>query len=442
MLPLYSLNLFFALLFGAAIGLERESSTKGSNSSAGGIRTHSLIAFLGGICGLLYTNNFHVLAFIFTITFFIILAIYYALGSYHTKDFGMTSELAMIFTFVIGLLPSLNIIPLQLVVAIFVVVTLILSVREKTKKFMAGVTASEVESFISYAIIALVVLPFLPNIGYKLVDIPALSSIFGNLGIGLGQFAELELINPYKIWIVVALITGIDVFGYILGRLIGNKGGFTLASCVGGFISSTSTTQSLAQKSKKTGISNYLVGAAILANMASFLQIFLLVGPLNGKWLASLIPSLLLMIITAVFLAIFFLKSKHEDQQNNQAVQEDNKGKIFSLAPALKFAGILIAVKLITKICLVLFGKSGFVVSSLIASFAGIDAIVVNLAEMAGNTITIKFAVITFLLVSATNLASKSVYSFFQGNRKFAVKFFASMAIITLVSFVGILFIK
>jgi uncharacterized membrane protein (DUF4010 family) len=382
------------------------------------------------------------LAFIIAVVFFTVLIVYYAISSYTTKDMGMTSEMGIIFTFIIGLLPMLNIIPLQLIVALFVVVVLILSIKAKTKQIMAGISASEVESFISYAIIALVVLPFLPNIGYKLADIPALASILENLGVSLGQFATLELINPYKIWIVVALITGIDVFGYVLGRLIGDKGGFTLASCVGGFISSTSTTQSLAQKSKKTGISNYLVGAAILANMASFLQIFLLVGPLNGKWLASLLPSLLLMIITAAFLAIFFLKTKEPAGQNQQAQEESKKGKIFSLAPALKFAGILIAVKLVTKICLILFGKSGFVISSLIASFAGIDAIVVNLAEMAGNTITLKFAVITFLLVSATNLASKSMYSFFQGNRKFAVKFFSSMLLITVLSFVGLLFIK
>lgn len=442
MLSTFAVNLFLALLFGAAIGLERESSNKDEQGSAGGIRTHTLIALLGAVCGIFYMSSLPVLAILLSAVFFIILISYYAIGSNHTKDFGMTSELAMIFTFIVGMLPTLDILPLQLIVALFVIVALTLSMKAKIKKVMAGISAGEVESFISYAIIALVVLPFLPNVGYKLVDIPALASILENLGINLGQFATLELINPYKIWIVVALITGIDVFGYVLGRLIGNKGGFTLASCVGGFISSTSTTQSLAQKSKKTGVSNYLVGAAILANMASFMQIFLLVGPLNGKWLASLIPSLLLMIVTATFLSIFFLRKKEPEETNKQTSDDSKKGKIFSLAPALKFAGILIAVKLITKICLILFGKSGFVISSLIASFAGIDAIVVNLAEMAGNTITFKFAVITFLLVSATNLASKSAYSFFQGNRKFAVKFFASMVVITAFSFVGLLFIK
>jgi uncharacterized membrane protein (DUF4010 family) len=78
---------------------------------------------------------------------------------------------------------------------------------------------------------------------------------------------------------IVVLITGIDVFGYILGRMVGNKNGFALTSFMAGFVSSTSATQSLAQRSNNTRFVNHLVGAAVLANLASFLQIFLLVGP-------------------------------------------------------------------------------------------------------------------------------------------------------------------
>ena len=438
--PTLAINLILSLLFGAVIGLERESSSQGGGS-VGGIRTFSLIALLGAICGIFYIKNLETLAFLIMGVFFVLLVVYYAINSYARKSYGITSELSIVFTFIIGLLPILNIVPLQLIVAIFVILILILSLKEKTKKFVAGISSQEVESFISYAIIALVILPFLPNVGYKLVDIPVLSSIFVNLGVDLGRFANLELINPQKIWIVVALITGIDVFGYILGRVVGDKGGFALTSCLGGFVSSTSTTQSLAQKSKKGGAMNYLVGAAVLANMASFVQIFLLVGPLNGKWLASLIPSLLIMIITAIFLSIFFLKKKEKEKKGPKVIEEKNT-QIFSLTPALKFAGILIVVKLLTKICLILFGSSGFLLSSVVASFAGIDAIVVNLAEMAGQSITLKFAVVTFLLVSATNLASKVVYSFFQGNRKFAFKFFLAMLFIAASSFIGLLFIR
>jgi uncharacterized membrane protein (DUF4010 family) len=441
MITSLTFKLFLALLFGAAVGLERESGKQNVGSSAaGGIRTFSLISLLGAVSGIFLLNNLVVFSIaIFTIFSAILLA-YYVIGSFGTKELGITSELAILFTFLIGLLTVLEIMPMPVVVALFVVLVLLLSLKTKTRALASGISRVEIDSFISYAIIALVVMPFLPNVGYKLADIPFLSEIISNFNLNIGQFAALELINPKKVWLVVALITGIDIFGYVLGKIIGQKKGFTLTSFVAGFVSSTSTTQSLAQKSKKTGIANYLVGAALMANMSSFLQVFLLVGPLNGRWLVTILPSLLLMILSATILAFFFLRKKEIVQDTSE--KETQEGKIFSLIPALKFALLLLAVKLVTKICLILFGQSGFVISSIIASLAGLDAVLVNLAEMAGVAITFKFALVTFLLVNATNLLSKSAYSYFQGNRKFALNFLSSSVVVIMASFVGLIFFK
>src|SRR3989344_8749068 len=144
------INIVLALLFGAAVGLERESVGAGS---AGGIRTHSLIALLGALCGIFYVNGLTLISFLIASVFFIILVAYYCLNTIITKNVGMTSELAIFFTFLLGMLPVLKIIPLQLTVAIFVVLVLILSLRTKTKEFAAKISAKELESFISYAII-------------------------------------------------------------------------------------------------------------------------------------------------------------------------------------------------------------------------------------------------------------------------------------------------
>jgi uncharacterized membrane protein (DUF4010 family) len=201
---------------------------------------------------------------------------------------------------------------------------------------------------------------------------------------------------------------------------VGNKNGFALTSFMAGFVSSTSATQSLAQRSNTTPFVNHLVGAAILANLASFLQIFLLVGPLNTKWLVAIAPSILIMVVTAGVIAFIFFKKK--EPQREEDAQSKKATAIFSLLPALKFAGLLIMIKIFTKICLILFGQSGFIISSVIASFAGLDAIIVNLADMAGNSITFEFAFLTLLMVNATNLLSKSLYSYLQGNRSFALK--------------------
>jgi uncharacterized membrane protein (DUF4010 family) len=145
------------------------------------------------------------------------------------------------------------------------------------------------------------------------------------------------------------------------------------------------------------------------------------------------------MILTAGFLAFYFLRKKGKDIKEDKEEIKDKK--IFSLLPALKFAGLLIVIKLFTKICLILFGKSGFILSSVIASFAGIDAIIVTLAEMAGSALTYKFALTVLLLVNGTNLLSKSVFSYLQGTREFALKFFISAVIIILFRFSWLLFI-
>ncbi len=433
------LQLIFSIVFGAAIGLERESTHKGLNSP-GGIRTYSIVGLLGGLAGMFFLHQYSILGLIIGLAVLILLVAYYVIGAITTKDLGLTSELSMIATFVLGSLLTLNIFPIQIVVAIFVFLMLILSLKTQTHKLVAGISFEEIQSFISYAIIALVILPFLPDIAFRLNNIPILPEIFQGLNIDISRFANIDLINPRRIWMIVVLITGIDVVGYVLGKIVGNKKSFSLTSFVAGFVSSTSTTQSLAQKSSKTNLINHLVAAALLANLASFLQVFLLVGPLNPKWLVALIPSILLMVIATVILTTVFFRKK--ETIKNEAEPETKDKKIFSLLPALKFAGLLIFVKIITKICLVFFGQSGFIVSSIIASFAGLDAIIVTLAEMAGTTITIKFALLVFLLVNATNLFSKTVYSYLQGSKKFSIRFLISAIIIIAASFAGLLFIK
>lgn len=438
MLELLPVKLFIALLFGAAIGLEREGWQDNESSTAGGIRTFSLVGLLGGLAGVFYTSSFPVFILVSGV-FSALLVSYYILGSWFSKRNGLTTEMSVFYTFLIGFLASTNIIPLQLTMAIFVVVMVVLAFKSKTKEILSGVSRHELESFISYAIIALVILPFLPNVGYTLSNISFLSTLLQSYGVDLGQFANLELLNPRKIWMVVVLVTGIDVVGYLLSKFVGSKSGFTLTSFIAGFVSSTSTTQSLAQKSKKLTVVNYLVGAAVLANLASFLQIFLLVGPLNGKWLVAITPTLLLIMAAAAVMSAFFLVRKETHKKESNV--EKKEQKIFSLIPAVKFAMLLIMVKLITKISLILFGQSGFLISSIIASFAGIDAIVINLADMAGKTITFQFALLTFILVNATNLLSKSVYSYLQGSRQFALKFFASVIIIIASSFIGLLLV-
>ncbi|MBI5254426.1 DUF4010 domain-containing protein [Candidatus Falkowbacteria bacterium] len=449
------LKFLIAIALGAVIGLERQAhhqEEKDAESkrlqkfdlgSPGGLRTFAIVAAIGAIVGLLSINSYCYIGAIIASAVIILLCSYYIIDGWLTKSTGMTTELCVLYVFIIGFLVMTEILPIQVTIALTVVLLALLAFKEKFKLLAIGIKKSELQGFLSFAIIALVILPFLPNKSYFLTDIPGLSTIFGAYDINLGALAKLEILNPFKLWFIVALVTGIDVFGYILSKIFGQKSGIYLTSMLGGFVSSTSTTQSLAQQSKKNLKINTLVSAAIFANMTSFLQMFVLIAPLNGTWLVKITPTLLTILLAALLVGIFYLYlgKKKTIEKRAGAEIETKELKIFSLAPALKFALLLISIKAITKFCLAFFGTKGFLFSSVIASFSGMDAIIINLAEMVNKTITFQTALLTFLCVNATNLLSKTVYSFIQGKREFAWKLALAMLFIIATSFVGYLFL-
>ncbi|MFC1711966.1 MgtC/SapB family protein [Patescibacteria group bacterium] len=439
-------KLILSLVLGAVIGLERESYEKeikqpGQHITGGlGVRTFALITTLGTIAGFLRTEYFSLFLTI-NITFMALVLAYYVLGSIFYKDNGITTEIAIILSYFIGVFIALEFFPIQLVLAITVIMILILSRKEKIKTITAGIKRNEINAFISYAIIALVVLPFLPNKSFSLSDIPGLQTILSSYQINLGKLALMEIINPFKLWLIVALITGVEMAGYALEKTIGQKGGLLLTSMAGGFVSSTATTQSLAQQSKKTTAVNSLVAAAVFSNLASFFQIFILIASINSLFLVQSTVFFASIIISALVTGLIFFKIKERSNKDNlqstkKVLEQD---KIFSLTPALKFALIFLVIRVFSKISLYIFGNNGFMATSALASLTGLDAVTINISEMAGQTIVFKTAVLTLILVNAVNLLSKIVYSFFQGKKEFAYKFSLAMGIIILSSFVGLL---
>ncbi|HRY59928.1 MAG TPA: DUF4010 domain-containing protein [Patescibacteria group bacterium] len=434
------IKLLLAVVFGGLIGLERESSQSKDNikhvGSVGGIRTYSLIALLGALSGLILDQNLPNIFLLIAGTMCALVVVYYFVGTSITGRTGLTTEISAVFTFLIGFFLVTNILSTQLTIAIFVMILLILSIKIKTQKFALGISHKEVESFISYAIIALVILPFLPNKAFFITDIPGINALLDSANLSLGIFAKMEILNPYRLWFIVALITGIDVIGYILGRLMSKKQSLVIASTAAGVVSSTSAIQSLAVKSHANSKLDRLVGAALFANAASMTQVFLLVTPLNAKLTFYLFPTIIIIGLASLLTGVYFLtrKSTNKGDSKHEAKKEE---KIFSLMPALKFAVLLIVVRVVTKTALAFFGQSGFLISSMIGAFAGLDAILINLAELAGKAITFKSALLTFAAVNATNMLAKTIYSFMQGKKEFGYKILMGLGVVAISGFIG-----
>lgn len=437
------LKLLLSLLIGAAIGLERESYVQFKQPKFGkavdrkgslGIRTFSLITTLGTLSGLL-RSDFPDLFLTINIVFLVLLLAYYITGSIYLKDNGITTEMAIIFSYLIGIFIALDIFPIQLILALTVVLILIMSQKDTVRQWIVGIKQPEISSIVSYGIIALVILPFLPNQNYTLASLPGLNAVWQNYNLGNSNILNLEIFNPYRLWFIIALITGIELFGYFLSKTLGQKKGWLITSFVGGFVSSTMTTISLAQKSRKSRSVNKLVAATIFANLASFFQVFVLIASTNILLLTKSFYLLLIIIVSSLVVGIYFLMQKDTLSDNLAETKASLQNiPIFSLKPALKFALVYLLISIVSKIALFGFGVKGFYLASMLGSLTGIDAVILNLSTLAGSVLNYKTALFTLVLVNAVNLGSKSIYTLFVGSKEYAYKFGAAMLLIIIVS--------
>jgi uncharacterized membrane protein (DUF4010 family) len=142
----------------------------------------------------------------------------------------------------------------------------------------------------SFAIILLVILPFLPNIGYRISDIAFLNTLPLN-----PKLLNLEIINPYHLWLIVVLISGIHLLGYLLSKKFGKHKGMYLSSFFSGIMSSTLVNQTLAEKSHLESEKNQkqLVISNTIAYIASVAHIAFFIGILSLSLLLKILPLLI-----------------------------------------------------------------------------------------------------------------------------------------------------
>jgi uncharacterized membrane protein (DUF4010 family) len=438
-------TILLAFVLGGVVGLEREiNERKNLKAEPGkkpmailGLRTFSLISGLGAVCGLLYAD-FPILTAVVSGGFTFLLIAYYFIESKLTKDIGITTELAIIFTFLIGFILAVDLLPVQLIIAITVVLVLLMSRKEKIKNIVEDISVNEINALVSFAILAFVILPFLPNETYSLSDFEGVSGFMQKMEWDIEGLADLELFNPFKLWLIVVLITGVELLGYVLERVWGAKRGWLAASLVGGFVSSTATTISIAQKSKGSKNVNLLLAGAVFATLVSFVPVVFLLITLNPELFIVFLPVLLAMSAAAFGAGYYFLyANKGAGGGVTKDGQDARAHRIFDLSAALKFMGLFLVINIASKVALEFFGEAGFLVTTALGALAGLDAVVINTAQLAGERIDMGLALWALVLANGVNLFAKSFYSFLQGSREFAVRFLVSMVVIVGASVVG-----
>lgn len=405
-------NFLLALALGALIGLEREYARyrKRAHDYAG-IRTFPLIALFGALSAFLseLLNPWILVVGILLMGVLIIVS-YFVLSSGIRKFHGATSEVAGFLTFFIGILSYFG--EIQLAVVLTIVITIILYSRSILHQFAHHLKKEEMRSTLTFAVIAFVILPFLPNKGY-----------------GPG-----ELFNPFLTWLMVVFISGISFVGYILMKWFGEKG-IEFTGILGGLASSTAVTSSFSERSKKNEHAyKALALGVILANGVMFLRILIEVFVLNAAlFVQLLLPMSILALVTALISYYIWKRAKHISEKIELKSP-------FTLKPALKFAAIFAVVLAFVKLAHAYLSSQGVYIVSFLSGLADVDAVTLSLSQLAGTSLSLETARNGVIIAALANIAMKGGIAVFFGEKKFS-RVVAGFFVLLILLGIGLMFV-
>jgi uncharacterized membrane protein (DUF4010 family) len=382
-------DLDLALRFGAALGLglllglERERK-RDAELLFGGVRTFALIALLGAV-GVFVERELN--------QGWLVLVAFIAVGalvvvSYITTaargEMGITTEISALLAFIVGALCGWDRVGVASVAT--VVCLLLLTLKDYLHRLARRVELEDVEATLQFAVISVIILPLLPN------------ETFGP--------PPLDVINPYKIWLMVVLIAGLNFLGYVLVKVFGSEHGLVVTGILGGLVSSTAVTLSFSQRSRQEpAMSSAFVLAIVVAWTIMFFRVVVMVGLVNPSLAAVLGLPLGLMAATGVLISLVLWR-RTRSRETGVVTAGANP---FELGEAIKFGLIFGVVTVVAKAAEVYLGEMGLYLAGAVAGLTDVDAISLSMAnlatadpeslEVAGRTIVI--AVLSNTLVKA-----------------------------------------
>jgi len=395
--PVNMTDLELAFRFAAAaglgilMGLEREWTHLGDKTFAG-VRTFALLAIAGAAAG--YLDLHGILPWIAQLIFLAIaglVAIEYRLTAAEGR-IGITTEVTALLAFVVGLLCLRG--PVLVAAALAVVCTLLLALKDWLHGLARKIETADVSATLKFAIISLIVLPLVPD------------QNFGPPG--------LEVINPFNIWLMVVLISGLNFASYILVKLVGKEHGLGLTGILGGLVSRTAVTLGFSQRSKKQPEQAAPLALGILlAWTVMFFRIVIMPGNVNfqvGQKLFSVMGMLgLLNLVRCCFI--------WRSNQARETATVHEGANPFELGHAIQFGLLYGAITFGAKAAQVYLGGPGLYLAGALAGLTDVDAISLSMANLAlADPASLDLATRTIAIAGLSNTLVKGAIAVVTGS--------------------------
>jgi uncharacterized membrane protein (DUF4010 family) len=378
-------RLAVALGIGLIVGLERAWKTREQQGGQrlAGLRTFAITALAGGVLAAAsMPDRFAVLA-AGTLAVGALIVAGYLISTPQQRDFGMTTELALLTTFGLGAVAVLGA-PAEATAAA-VVMTLLLGLKTEFHSAIEKLERHELIATLQLAAMAAVFLPLLPN----------------------RDVGPWGAVNPRVVGILVLLVAGLSYVGYFAVRTLGARLGITLTALLGGLSSSTAVTVAYARRARAEPAHRRLLVAGIALAAATMVpRLVIELAAVNRSLLPALLPTFAAVLLVPLA-AASYLVMRDRGHGASGGLELSNP---LQIRAALGFGVLLIVLFVATEGLRRALGDAGTYSVAAIAAILDVDAITLAAAQDAARgTLAPATAQRAIVIAVLVNTAVKAV---------------------------------
>jgi len=404
-----------ALGLGLLLGFERQRKQKPDEELFAGARTFGLVSLLGAAAAHLQLDL--QLSWAVPVAFLAVASLTVAsfVITSQKGNVGATTEVSTLFTFTLGALCAAS--EVGLATALAIAALLLLSMKAWSIETAQHIETADIEAVLKFSIITVIVLPLLPNHAYG----PE----------------PMNVINPYKVWLMVVLISGLNFASYVLVKVLGQEHGIPLTGILGGLVSSTAVTLGFSQRSRHEPeqSSSFALGI-LMAWTVMFFRVLIAVSVINAELARTLAPGVgILGVVSLVSCALLFVRRGGGEKGHVKSGSNP-----FELGEAVKFGLLFGVVTVVAKAAEVYLGSAGLYLAGAVAGLTDVDAIALSMANLAENHDLMVVAARTILIAVLSNTVTKTSMAVSVGAPELR-RVFLPFAVLLLVAGAGAVFL-
>ncbi len=402
-----------SLAIGLLIGLERERNP----SAKAGLRTFTLVALLGTLAAMLSEKIGQpwLLVAVWVVVGAMITAAYINKPT-EENDPGTTTVAALLMCYGLGALIWYGQATLAIMLAIGT--TTLLYFKPELRGMTQRLTRRDLVSILQFAVLTFVILPILPD------------KSFGPYG----------AFNPHQAWVMVVLISGVSLGGYVALHLVKQRYGAPLLGVFGGLVSSTATTLVYARHSKVNSNMVRLSAVVILiANLVVLVRLSILGAVVSPTVVVYLLPVMGIGLLFGIA-STAIVWSKLKTPGNFPMPETANPTEIHAaLGFGLMYVVVLLCAAWLSDIA----GSKGLYAVALISGLTDVDAITLSSLHLLELGKLSESNVVTGIaLAYLSNLAFKFGMVIFIGGKALARSVVAGFLATAVGIGVGLMFVQ